>query len=71
MAAQCPFCTGELDERARVCPNCSRDVGIPEALRVEHDELIRKRDRLRAELAELRARLSTRRGRLAAGKGTG
>jgi hypothetical protein len=48
-----------------VCAKCGRDVAIPDALRLEHDELMRKRDRLRAELAELTARLSSRRRRQA------
>lgn len=51
----------ETDARALVCANCSRDIAIPESLRVEHEELLRKRDRLRSELAEALARLSSRR----------
>jgi len=61
MAGRCPFCAGAVDEQALVCPNCSRDIVIPETLRLEHLELLRKRDRLRAELAEVKARLSSRR----------
>lgn len=60
MAAQCPYCTGEVDDRALVCAGCGRDIAVPEALVREHDELIRKRDRLRAELAEVRATLTAR-----------
>jgi hypothetical protein len=57
MLLRCPYCTGETDERALVCPTCNRDVAIPASLRAEHEELLKKRDRLRADLAEARARL--------------
>ncbi|MDR3466542.1 MAG: hypothetical protein P4M07_11405 [Xanthobacteraceae bacterium] len=63
--ARCPYCTGEVDDRALVCATCGRDIAVPEALVREHDELIRKRDRLRTELAEARARLTARGRRLA------
>lgn len=64
MAQQCPYCASEVAPEALVCPNCSRDVVIPETLRLEHEELLRKRDRLRAELAEAKAQLAARRSRL-------
>ena len=57
---RCPFCISEMDERALVCPVCNRDVAIPAALLAEREELLRKRDRVRAELAEARARLVAR-----------
>lgn len=60
MAGPCPFCVSAVDERALVCPNCSRDIAIPDTLRLEREELMRKRDRLREELAEVTAKLSSR-----------
>ena len=65
MSACCPFCASEIEDAVLVCPRCSRDVVVPETLRAEHAELLRKRDRLRAELAEVRAKLAAhRRGRI-------
>jgi hypothetical protein len=54
---RCPYCHGETDAEALVCPTCSRDVAIPASLRAEHEELLKKRDKLRADLAQARARL--------------
>ncbi len=59
MAGRCPFCASAVDDEVLVCPSCSRDIAIPETLRREHQELLRKRDRLRAELAEVRAALQS------------
>jgi hypothetical protein len=60
MTLQCPFCIGDMDERALVCPTCNRDVAIPDKLRAEHEELLHKRDRLRADLAAARTALASR-----------
>jgi hypothetical protein len=71
MVARCPYCTGEVDDRALVCATCGRDIAVPEALVREHADLVRKRDRLRAELAEVRAKLSARGRGLPPGAGAG
>jgi hypothetical protein len=49
----------EKDEHALVCPACGRDTAVPSALAAEHQALLQKRDRWRAELAEARARLKS------------
>ena len=64
MALHCPFCFADIDDRALVCPTCSRDVAIPDHLRAEHAELLHKRDRLRAELAAAKTALASRHHRL-------
>jgi hypothetical protein len=61
---RCPFCHSEKDEQAPVCPSCSRDTAVPPALLAERAELLKKRDRLRAELEQAQARLAARRRRL-------
>jgi hypothetical protein len=55
---RCPFCAAELDETALVCRSCQRDTAVPAHLRGEHDELVRKRDALRADLERARAELA-------------
>jgi hypothetical protein len=57
---RCPFCFAEKAAEAPVCPTCNRDTEVPEALRREHEDLMRMRDRLRQELAEKEARLRSR-----------
>ena len=57
---RCPFCAQEKDEHALVCPTCNRDTAVPQSLRAEHEELLRKRDTLRAELSQARDRLALR-----------
>jgi hypothetical protein len=57
---RCPFCAAEKDENALVCPTCNRDTAVPQSLRAEHEELLRKRDSLRAELAQAKAKLAAR-----------
>jgi len=69
MVMRCPFCVSDISEQALVCANCGRDVAIPDFLRREQEELTRKRDRLRLELAEIRARLAAPRGRRAPDEG--
>ena len=49
---RCPFCFAEKEADAPVCPTCNRDTEIPPSLRKEHDDLVRMRDQLLAELAE-------------------
>jgi hypothetical protein len=53
----CPFCREENHPEATVCRVCHRDIVIPSALRVEHQELSRKREQLRLELYRAKARL--------------
>jgi hypothetical protein len=57
---RCPFCAAEKDDSALVCPTCHRDTAVPQSLRAEHEELLRKRDSLRTELAQARDRLAVR-----------
>ena len=57
---RCPFCAEEMSEDALVCPTCNRDTAVPASLRAEHEELLRKRDTLRAELAAAKERLAAR-----------
>ena len=47
----CPFCQSDNASSALVCANCGRDIAVPESLIAERDELVRKRDKLRQELA--------------------
>jgi len=61
---QCPFCHSEKDEQAPVCANCGRDTAVPPALLTERAELLKKRDRLRAELEQAQSRLAAKRRRL-------
>ena len=57
---RCPFCTAEKDDNALVCQTCHRDTAVPQSLRTEHEELLRKRDSLRAELAQAKSKLAAR-----------
>jgi hypothetical protein len=63
MPETCFFCKAEKDEQALVCTACGRDTAVPESLAAEHQALLQKRDRLRANLIEARARLASRRRR--------
>ena len=60
MPETCFFCQADRDEQALVCPSCGRDAAVPVALAAEHQALLQKRDRLRADLVEARARLASR-----------
>ena len=53
----CPFCESENAVSALVCAACGRDIAAPASLVVERDELLRKRDALRQELAAATAEL--------------
>ncbi len=57
---RCPFCAAEKDDNALVCQTCNRDTAVPQSLRAEHEELLRKRDSMRAELAEAKGKLAAR-----------
>jgi len=57
----CLFCKAKRDEQALVCAACGRDVAVPAPLAAEHQALLQKRDRLRADLVEAKARLAARR----------
>jgi hypothetical protein len=61
MPETCFFCKAGKDEHALVCPACGRDIAVPLPLAAEHQALLQKRDRLRAELVEAKARLESRR----------
>ena len=60
---QCPFCSSEQDDLAKVCAACGRDTAVPALLITERAELLAKRDALRAELDRATARLAERRRR--------
>jgi hypothetical protein len=53
----CPFCRSENHASALVCDSCARDIAIPESLLAERDDLTRKRDLVRDELARARDEL--------------
>jgi hypothetical protein len=55
----CPFCIEENSPDAAVCRVCHRDIVIPSPLRVEHEELSRKREQLGLELDRAKARLES------------
>lgn len=55
----CPYCQAENADRALVCASCSRDIAVPATLIAERDDLLRKRDQLRDELARARAEVET------------
>jgi hypothetical protein len=57
---RCPFCAAEKDDNALVCQTCNRDTAVPHSLRAEHEELLLKRDSLRAELAHAKDKLAAR-----------
>ena len=57
---RCPFCAAEKDDNALVCQTCNRDTAVPQSLRAEHEELLRKRDSMRAELEQARDKLAAR-----------
>ncbi|MDN4983240.1 hypothetical protein KUL72_25205 [Bradyrhizobium arachidis] len=50
----CPYCQAENAESVLVCASCSRDIAVPATLIAERDDLLRKRDQLRDELARAR-----------------
>ena len=61
MAETCFFCKAEKDDQSLVCPACGRDTAVPAPLAAEHQALLQKRDRLRADLVEAKAGLASRR----------
>jgi hypothetical protein len=63
MPAECPFCAQPVVPHALVCSSCSRDVTIPDTLLAERDDLLRKREAARAELAQAKAELEALRRR--------
>ena len=44
---------------ALVCASCARDIAVPATLIAERDNLLRKRDQLRDELARARGEVET------------
>ena len=53
----CPFCRHENHKDALVCAACASDIAVPASLLKERDELIRKRDAMRDQLAHARGEL--------------
>ena len=51
---KCPYCQSGNLEGALICASCGRDVAVPATLIAERDDLLRKRDALRAELRQAR-----------------
>lgn len=69
--ADCPFCGQPNVPHVLVCSSCSRDIAIPASLIAERDGLIRKREKVREELAGAKAELERLRRRARAGSGRG
>ena len=59
----CPFCRSKTEEDALVCATCSRDITVPPALLAERDDLLRKCEATRNELAKALAGLEMIRNR--------
>jgi hypothetical protein len=57
MPAPCPFCLQDNASAALVCASCARDIAVPVSLLNERDELARKRDAVREELAQAKRAL--------------
>jgi hypothetical protein len=57
MPTPCPFCLQENAAGALVCAACARDIAVPASLLAERDELCRKRDATREELARAKREL--------------
>jgi hypothetical protein len=55
----CPFCLTENAANALVCESCARDIAVPASLAAERDDLVRKRDSVRRELAQARDELDS------------
>jgi hypothetical protein len=55
----CPFCLTENAANALVCASCARDIAVPASLMAERDDLVRKRDSVRRELALARDELDS------------
>jgi hypothetical protein len=53
----CFYWLSENVEAALICANCSRDIAIPASLIAERDDLIQKREAIRAELRKARDEL--------------
>lgn len=48
----CPYCQSHYVEGALICASCGRDIAVPAKLIAERDDLMRKRDELKAELKQ-------------------
>jgi hypothetical protein len=66
MALECPFCAQPNADHALVCNSCCHDIAIPVSLIAERDDLLRKLDAAKAELANAKAELESYKGRRAA-----
>lgn len=51
---KCPYCQSGILDGALICASCGRDIAVPATLVAERDDLLRKRDALRAELRRAR-----------------
>jgi hypothetical protein len=59
MTFECPFCAQMNADHAIACNSCCRDITIPVSLIEERDDLLRKREAVREELARAKAELET------------
>ena len=63
MALTCLFCAADNPAGVLVCGNCSRDIAVPGPLLEERDELVRRRDAMKEQLADAKRELENLRRR--------
>ena len=63
MALTCLFCAADNPAGVLVCGNCSRDIAVPGSLIEERDELVRRRNSMKEQLADAKRELENLRRR--------